>query len=184
MAHPTRAKQIEKMAELLDSDKWDDVSLKDLATYVVDSFHKYLGIRENPMPMHVGEGFKVPWFTATKYVAWEDGQRAWLVSENNKYGWFCPLDHPLWLYAEESPDRRRDKTTPRPGSPGTNEIWSVGDRLSLKQREDTFIVLATGGKCALVESLNNGSIYSDSNENLEKYYRRERKALPPEEELL
>lgn len=62
---------------------------------------------------------------------------------------------------------------PRPGEPGNNPDWRVGDRVSLSQRLAEYEIIATGDECVLMQDLNTGELQADSNSNMKRYYRRE-----------
>lgn len=173
MTLPNRSKQIEAMMQLLDSEKWDDLSLRELATKVVDDFNAYLGLQEAAPPVHVGFAYKHPSATGTFFVAWVNDLLAWIVDEKTHYGYFVSLDDPYWKFVEESPDRRRKKEGPRPGEPGVNEDGiRPGDKFSLSQRRFKATVLAVGLKCVLMRD-ENGGLHTDSNGNIARYYRKE-----------
>lgn len=161
------------MMQLLDSEKWDDLSLRELATKVVDDFNAYLGLQEAAPPVHVGFAYKHPSATGVFFVAWHDCERAWIVDEKSNYGYFARLDDPYWKFVAEAPDRRRDKSTPRPGEPGINaDDIEVGFEYSVSQRRLMLTVIAVGLKCVLMRD-QNGGLHAESNANIKKYYRRE-----------
>lgn len=167
MPHPTRKAQIEAMALMLDSDRWDDLTLNELATKVVDDYHDLLtkGVKAAIPPPHVGMAFKTPFATKVYHVAWSDGVRAWCVSSDSNHGWWVREDDPYWGFAEESKAKA--------GAPGNNKDWKVGDKVSRNQRMYAYTVIATGDKCVLLEISTGAYVQADSNDNMKKYYRRE-----------
>lgn len=151
---------------------------------IVDTFHDMMGRELEPgyPPLHVGMAFKSPFTTKAHFVGWQDGERVWIISDSCNFGWFGRLDSPYWQYIREYPDGRRPKKAedgseiplgPRPGAPGHNPDWKVGDIVSRGQRDYAGRVIATGDKCVLLESAYNGNIQPDSNENMSRYYRKE-----------
>lgn len=171
MVLPSRKKQIERVMELLDSE--ENLELEPTATLIVDSYHQLITPKRIPAPPHLGMGFVTPFDNHVHFVAWDGGERVWLVHEKSHYGAWVHKDAGFWDYIEEKPDGRRNKEGPRPGEPGNNPDWVVGDRVSLSQRQAKFEIIATGDLCALMEDLETGELQADSNTNLDRYYRRE-----------
>lgn len=167
MALPNKAKQVEEVAKLLDAEESEGMSLVDLASKVVHGYHKLLkSSLKNPVPpAHVGLAFKTPFDSHVQHVAWSDGVRMWVVSASSRYGLMGRTEDLQWMYAEES----RAKA----GAPGNNPNWKAGDRVSRNQRMYSYRVIATGDKCVLLESEQDGHIQADSNDNMSKYYRKE-----------
>lgn len=166
MAIPSKAKQIAEVVKLLDWAGGEDVTLEELATRVVEGYHRLLksGIKNAPPPPYVGLAFKTPWDSKTYHVAWTDGYRMWFVSSDSRYGWFGQISDFSWDYVEES----RAKA----GAPGNNPDWTAGDKVSRNQRMFSYEVIATGDKCVLLQD-QHGSVVADSNDNMKKHYRRE-----------
>jgi len=183
MAVPSRAAQIDAVAALIDDSANEERSLKDVATAIVDGIYDMWTVDVNPapVPLRVGLAFKTP-AMASKiyYVGWigpevEGGRQvAWFIDASSSYGTLAAYDSGLWRIIIESPDVRKDKSKPRPGSPGQNPDRKVGDVVSLIQRTDTFDILATGDKGALMRSRRTGYLQAESNSNLERYYQREK----------
>ena len=167
MALPTRAKQIQEVARWLDSEATADKSLDQIATAIVDGYHKLL-LKELKKPMvepHVGHAFKWPVSGKVHHVAWTDDERVWIVTADSNYGWFGPKRSGFWGYTEMS--------TAKAGTPGNNPQWQVGDRASTHQREFKFEVVATGDKCVLLREARSGELRPESNEYMKKFYHRE-----------
>lgn len=185
MTIPSRAKQIEWLSAQLDKGAEEGEGLERFAGRIIDSIHDAMlsALEPGQPPMHVGMAFKSPFTTKVHFVGWQEGERLWIISETCNFGWFGHIDSPFWKYIEESPDRRRGKKDengvvqppegPRPGSPGNNPDWGVGDLVSRSQRIYKGRIVATGDKCVLLESITTGQIQPESNENMSRYYRRE-----------
>lgn len=168
MALPTRAKQIQEVAKFLDSDQIEGLSLDQVATKIVDAYHDLLtaGIKKPVTNLHVGLTFKSPFTTKVHHVAWGDTEKVWIITADARYGWIGSYDDPFWRYVEES--------TAKAGAPNNNPKWSAGQTVSQHQRQFKYEILATGDKCVLLKDVATGEIKSESNDNMEKYYRLER----------
>lgn len=172
MPPPTRAKQIAEvekyLTRLLDS---EDMTVGEAAAEIVEGFHSLLsvGIKAGVPPLHEGLAFKSPLTTHVHHVAWTDGEKVWIVTAGSRYGFFGPVDHPLWEYVEY--------TTAKTGAPGNNPDWKVGDRISRNQRRFKYEVIATGDKCVLLRDEESGVLTADNNENMKKHYKKEREDL-------
>lgn len=164
MALPTRAKQVEWLENVIDKGAEDEESLTKFCRRIVDSFHEMLtkDVKSGTPPLHEGAVFKSPFTTKVHLVAWMNGEHAWIVSSDCRFGDFAPLDSPYWQYTEHS---RADPELLR-----KNEEWKVGDVVSRSQRYYHGKVIAVGNKCVLLECMNTGNIQPDSNENLKRYY--------------
>lgn len=167
MAIPSTKKQVERVATFLDSDATEGKSLQEVAETIVDG---YLGLLKSELKRPVlnpqlGMAFKHPAISGVWHVAWRDGPKLWLVSANSRYGWFADESDMFWEYAEES--------SAKAGAPGNNPNWKVGDTVSQRQRQFLFEVLATGDKCVLMRNQSTSALQVDSNDNMERYYRKE-----------
>lgn len=164
---PSTKTQKEKVAEFLDSDATEGKPLEEVASIVVDGFHKLLksSLKRPILLPHVGTAFKHPALSGVWHVAWAQDTKLWLVSATARYGWFTDQKDQFWEYAEES--------TAKSGAPNNNPDWNVGDQVSQSQRQATFEVVATGDKCVLLRNMKTGVHQVDSNENMERHYRRE-----------
>lgn len=172
MALPSRKKQIERVMELLDFG--DEISLEMAATSIVDGYLKAIKPKEVFPPPHPGMGFTTPYDLNVWFIAWQDHEKAWLVNEKTHFGSWVKLNSDFWGFIEEKKDRRRTNLDkPYPGSPNNNPNHQVGDLLSLGQRQHMYRVIATGDKCVLMENTRTGDLQTDSNSNLERYYRKE-----------
>jgi hypothetical protein len=180
MALPSRAKQIEEIAKFLDSDRNEGRELEDIAADIVDAFHDLLGsgAKAPALVPHVGIAFNHPSLSGVWYVAHEtpDG-RLWIISASTRYGALLTPGMAFWGYARESKDNRKPKPgealKPRPGSPGQNPDWRVGDTLSTGQRAYSFVVRQTGDKCVLLQDTLSDDFRVESNDSMERFYHRE-----------
>ena len=165
MTLPSRKAQIDAVAKMLDDEEREDLSLNDFAKLIVDGYHDLLqkDIKAGSPPLHQGALFKSPFTTKVHEIRWVSGDRAWIVTADSRFGWFGPTDSPFWKYTEET----RSKPLP------INPDWGVGDAVYRSQGLWHGIVVATGPKCVLMESRQNGNIAVESNDNMEKHYRRE-----------
>lgn len=167
MALPTRAKQVQWLSEALEKGAEGKESLTKFAGRIIDGIHDMIQapVKNGTPPLHEGAVFKSPFTTKVHLVAWTDGEMAWLVSGDCRFGSFAPVDDPFWKYTEwtrSNPDLLRQ-----------NDEWKVGDLVNRSQRLKHLKVIAVGNKCVLLEDLGTGQIHPDSNENMKRYYRRE-----------
>lgn len=167
MALPSRAKQVQWLSAWLEKGAEDEESLEKFAGRIIDGIHDMLtkNIKDGTPPLHEGAVFKSPFTTKVHLVAWLQGDRAWVVSSDCRFGSFGPVDDPFWKYTEYT---RSDPEKLR-----TNPDWQVGDVVSKSQRFTHHKVIAVGNKCVLLEDLHTGNIQPDSNDNMKRYYRRE-----------
>lgn len=167
MTLPSKSKQAEWLADMMDKGAEDEESLAKFSARIVSTFHDMLqgGIKTGTPYPHAGTVFKSPFTTKVHLVAWENGQHAWIVSSDCRFGSFGPVDDPFWKYTEE--------TRSNPDLLRQNADWKVGDKVSRSQRFWHGKVIAVGNKCVLLESTDTGQIQPDSNENMSRYYRKE-----------
>lgn len=167
MAIPTRAKQVKWLEAQMDKGAEEEETLTKFAGRIVDSFHDMLtsGIKDGTPFPHQGTVFKSPFTTKAHMVAWQEGDLAWIVSQDCRFGSLGRTDDPFWKYTEYT---RSD-----PAGFQKNPDWQVGDKVSRGQRYYWGKIIALGNKCVLLENLHNGNIQPDSNDNMKKYYRRE-----------
>ncbi len=180
MTLPTKANQVKAVMEFLDSDKNEGRSLEEIATDVVNGIHDALlkGIKKPAQPVREGMLYKTPVDTKVWRVAWTDWDNVWLVTDNSSYGMLGHIWDNQWEYCEEyRPKRRRDGslvelTDEEIAEEWSNPDWKVGDSLSRSQRLMSFEVIAVAPTCVLMTG-SDGNMYSESNSNLKKYYRKE-----------
>lgn len=180
MTLPTRSKQIQAVMAFLDSDKNEGRSLEEIATDIVDGYHDALtsGIVKPVQPLRVGMLYKTPLDAKVWRVAWSDNDNVWLVTETSGYGFLGHVWDNQWEYCEEfRPKKRLDGKLVELSDEQIDELWSnpdwrVGDNLSRSQRMMSFEVIAVAPNSVLMCGTD-GNLYSESNANLKKYYRRE-----------
>ena len=170
MGIPSKTKQIAEIQKLLDAalDR-EDLTTEDLAAEIVSTYHRLLqsNIKKGVPHLHVGLAFKSPYSAKVFHVAWSGGGMIWLVAADSRFGWFASMPEVslAFPYFEES--------SAKAGAPGNNPHWAIGDVVSRGQRMHTLKVIATGDKCVLLQGTD-GTISPESNDNMTKYYTRER----------
>lgn len=195
MSPPSRAQQVAEVMRFLDSDRNEGRDLKVIATEIVDGYHEFLmaGVKKPATPLRLGMLLKSPYDGKVRRVAHLDDAEGvvWIVHETSSYGWLGPLLPATWEYCEEfrqsemrdtgeigpngKPKRKRyELTDEETDQAWSNPDWKPGDRLSQRQREHLFEVIATGPQCVLMRQAD-GGLLVDSNKNLEQYYKRESK---------
>lgn len=184
MSLPSKAQQVAAVAKFLDSERNEGRELEDIAKDIVEGYLDALdkGIKKPMQPIRTGMLFKYPGDNKVRRVAWLEGHAVWLVSEDASYGWLGDVSGDLWPHCEEFRPKKRtevegklklaEMTDDEIAEAWDNPNWSVGDRLTLPQLQNTFQVVAVGPKCVLMQTADGGLI-SDSNTNLDRYYRRE-----------
>ncbi len=183
MAIPTRKQQIEAVAKFLDSDRNEGRSLEEIATEIVDG---YLNMITPPPPnivLREGMLIKAPTTNKVYRVAYLRDNVVWAIGETGGYGWLGPAEQYFWQTCEEYRPRKRaevngkgkmvEMTDEMIAEAWANSDWTVGDQVSQRQRQFLYEVVAVGPSAALLRNLKTGQLVSDSNHNLEKYYRKE-----------
>ena len=187
---PSKTQQVNAVMEFLDSEKNEGRSLKEIATQIVDGYHEMLqaGVKKPATPLRQGMLLKSPYDAKVRRVAYLDDAEGvvWIVSETSSYGWLGPLSPPTWEYCEEYNPKKRtevdgkgkmvEMTEADIEQAWSNPDWQVGDRLSQRQRQFRFTVIAVGPSCALLQQdgvPGEVGLVADSNHNLGKFYRRE-----------
>lgn len=177
MTFPSRDDLIERIIHILTSENMEGRELGDIAKELADSFYGFMKKEiKHPVTPRLRLGFKHPSLSGIWYIAYLLKDRAWIVNSSTKYGGWVRLNAEWWEYAEESPDNRKDKSKPRPGAPGRNPDYQVGEKYSRSQRASVFEVVATGDKCVLLKGVGLGAsrgMTSESNDNMKQYYRKE-----------
>lgn len=183
VAPPSRKQQIDAVVKFLDHERNQERSLEAIAIEVVDGFHDMIlkGISKPAQPIRLGMLFKNATDGHVRRVQWMDDTLVWFVTDNASYGQLGALSAPFWAACEEYRPKRRvevdgkgkmlEMTDDEIEEAWSNPNWKVGDKLSQNQRQYIFEIIATGPQCALMRR--GGVLVSDSNRNLEKYYRRE-----------
>lgn len=180
MTVPGRAQQITEVMRFLDSDRNQGRDLKAIATEIVDGYHEFLmaGIKKPATPLRTGMLLKTPLDAKVWRVAWM-GEETWLVNETSSYGDLFEGESEFWARCEEFRPRKRidgkmvEMTDEMIEEAWSNPDWSVGDRLSQRQREHLFEVIAVGPQCVLMTRVGSDIPMADSNANLAKHYKRE-----------
>lgn len=184
MSLPSKPQQIAAVAALLDSEATEGLSLEEVAKRVVEGYHKTLlgKLKPAPSPARLGMLFKTPLDGKVRRLVWEGGDRVWIISETDSYGWLGPADRFLDFCEEYRPKRRRDGKMVELSDEEIEEEWSnpdwkVGDVVSQHQRQYSFEIIAVSPASVLLRSSMSGRLTVDSNANLKRYYRREVKGL-------
>ena len=155
-----RDRQIEAIEDFLNSPKLEEHTAKEAATFIVDSFYDLITPKEVPS-LVTGTNFKL--FVSIYHVAWREGDLMWMVNSGSKYGCLAdPAGFDKWV------EKTSSKYVP------SNKLVSVGDRLMYGQTMHVEI-LAVGDKCFLALEDGKSRPYADSNDNLNKYRREDRK---------
>jgi len=176
MAVPNRAQQINRVADVLE--KWadEDMPVEEAAKRIVDGMYEMWQKDVNTPPMSIvtGQAFKLPWSSSIYRVTWEGdadwGKGAlrkvvWVTDSTTKQGTVALADADVWRLATPS----SSKAEPKPNALGFN----IGDKLSVSQRRYHYAVLATHEKCLLLRETGTFKLQVESNDLIEKYYRRE-----------
>lgn len=182
MAIPSKAQQVAEVMRFLDSDRNEGRDLKVIATEIVDGYHEFLmaGIKKPATPLRLGMLLKSPYDGKVRRVAYLDDAEGvvWIIHETSSYGWLGPLLPATWEYCEEFRPKKKidskmvEMTDEMIEEAWSNPDWKPGDRLSQRQREHLFEVVAAGPQCVLMRQAD-GRLMVDSNKNLERYYKRE-----------
>lgn len=184
MAVPSKAQQVAEVMRFLDADRNEGRDLKVIATEIVDGYLEFLmaGIKKPATPLRLGMLLKSPFDAKVRRVAYLDDAEGvvWIVHETSSYGWLGPLLPATWEYCEEFRPKKKidgkmvEMTDEMIEEAWSNPDWKAGDRVSQRQREHLFEVIATGPQCVLMRQADDGLLV-DSNKNLEQYYKRESK---------
>lgn len=172
MPVPSKAKQIERVADFLADPANEEKTAEELASIVINGVYSMWGKEMTDPPMHpqVGMAFKVPYLTTVNFVGWmgeEFGKElVWVINATTDYGFLLTPTSSMWSVASAS--------TAKVGGPGTNsDGWKQGDLLSLSQRRTSLRVESVGVKCVLMRNEQDLSLWAESNSNLKKYYKKE-----------
>jgi hypothetical protein len=179
---PSKSDQIKAVAKFLDSDKTEGRDLEDIAKEIVEGYLDALTskIKLPAQPIRVGMLFKSPTDAKVKRVVWIEGDTVWYVTDSSLYGWLGPLHDDWWSRCEEFRPRKKgadgkmaEMTDDEIAEAWDNAEHKVGDRFSQNQRQNTYEVIAVGPVCVLMRNVKTYALVSDSNRDLERYYRRE-----------
>lgn len=190
----TKAKQIEAVAKFLDSDATIGMSLEEVATAIVEGYHKEIarGLKSPASPPRLGMLFKTPLDAKVRRYVWAGEGKVWIVSETDSYGWlgpagdffeWCEEHHPAKMKEtgvikpDGKPEKKRvEMTAEEVEEEWSNPDWQVGDVVSQNQRQHSFEIIATAPRSVLLRGAD-GRLTVDENSNLAAYYRREIKGL-------
>lgn len=178
MAVPNKAQQINRIADVLEKWAEEDVPVMDAAKRIVEGMYEMWqrGVESPPMSIVTGQAFKLPWSSSIYRVTWEGdsdwGKGAlrkvvWVTDATTKQGTVALADADVWRLAVPS----TSKAIPKENALG----YVVGDSLSVGQGRYHYTVLATHEKCLLLREKGTFKLQVESNDLIEKYYRRETK---------
>lgn len=186
MALPTRKQQIDAVAKFLDSDRNEGRSLEEIAAEIVDGYLDAITPGQPGLVIREGMLLKTAIAGKVYRVAWIEDDNVWIVGETAGYGWLGSLSDDFWKFAEEYRPKKRidgkmvEMTDEMIAEAWSNPDWQVGDRLSQRQRQFNFEIIATAPQSALLRQVGipgEVGLVADSNSNLSKYYKREVKGL-------
>lgn len=172
MSFPNRSAQIAEIQKYLEwwltenEEREEPLTTGDLAIKIVDGYHDLLSssLKKPVTHLHQGMAFKVPWSTKVHFVSYVGPNIVWVTTADSGFGWIGREGDELWRYAEESRAKAKE-----------NPTWKVGDKVSRGQRAHVYTIVATSERSALLYAKSVLEYYSaESNDNLEKYYKREK----------
>lgn len=177
MAVPSKAEQINRVADVLAQWIEDDVPIDEAAKRIVNGMYEMwqAGLETPPMPIVTGQPFKLPWTSTIHRVTWQgkaqwhkDGilrDVVWVTSATTSQGTLALADADVWKLATPS----TSKAEPKPNALD----YGVGDRLALSQGQHHFNIVAVHERCALLQGKGTFHLTSEPNDNLKRYYRKE-----------
>lgn len=172
MSFPNRSAQIAEIQKYLEwwltenEEREEPLTTETLAIEIVNGYHDLLkfNLKKPVTNLHPGMAFRVPWSTKVYFVSYMDRDGSvWITAADHGFGWIGEEAAPQWRYAEESRSKPKD-----------NPTWKVGDKVSRLQRRFMYTVIATAERSALLQDTRTGKRLAESNDNLEKYYKREK----------
>ena len=183
MSLPSRKQQIDAVAKFLDSERNEGRTLEDIAAEIVDGYLAAITPASPALPLREGMLVKSP-ITAKVYrVVWLREGLVWAVGDTAGYGWLGSDSEDFWKRCEEYRPKRRvvidgkgkmvEMSDSDIEEEWANEKYSVGDQVSQRQRQFIFEIIATGPQCVLMRNVKTDELVTDSNRNLEQYYRKE-----------
>lgn len=125
-------------------------------------------IRDTPEPLKPGLFFKTPGSGITHYVAWLEGEMAWIVTDKPGHGYLGNVRTPYWYWI--APAKVQAVTQER--FTKNSEGIEVGDRIVFPKASMTFAVIAVSPHAILMRDLKSLGLYAESNTNLKEHYRR------------
>lgn len=173
MAVPSKAKQIERVADFLSDPANEERTAEELAKIVVDGVYDLWGktLEDPPLIPHVGMAFKVPFLSSVQFVAWKGEEfgkeKLWIINATSDFGFLTTSSSDLWRLASTS--------SAKSGAPGSNsDGWMPGVTVSLSQRRTHLDILQVGNKTVLMREKSTLALWAESNANMKKYYTREK----------
>lgn len=175
MPVPPKSQQIQRVADFLSDERNEDRSAEELATIVVNSMYEMWGkeMKDPPLIPHVGMAFKLPFLSSPQFVAWKGDEfgreKLWIVNATTDFGFMISSTSDLWSIASTS--------SAKTGGPGLNaDGWEPGQPVGLaqKQAQTHLTILQVGLKAVLMRNNADLSLWSESNTNMKKYYKKEK----------
>lgn len=163
----TKSQQVARLIEFLDDPARDDMTVEEVAKQIVNSFYSLLlkDVKEEPPNLRVGTAFKSPITNKIHHVAWQEGELAWIITADSRYGFLGKISP--W-------QKNAIETKAKTGAPGNNaDGWKEGDRVSSFQRKYFYSVLAVGDKCVLLRPEHESRPVPEPNDIMKEHYRRE-----------
>jgi hypothetical protein len=168
MAIPSRKQLISGVLDALELWSDEEKTLDDIAAAIVDGMLGLLSddIKKPVVTPHVGLAFKHPALSGVYHIGYQHVGKVWIVSATSKYGAWIDVNSQFWEYAEIS--------TAKAGAPGNNKAgWKVGDKVSRSQRMYSFEIVQVYDKGALLLGEVGAQPIAESNDELERYYKKE-----------
>ncbi len=169
MPIPGRSEQARQVAEWLDHGAEEGEDLDKFSLRIVDAFHEMLkqGLKGPVARFQTGDAFKSPLSSKVYWVAYEENGQYWITQADSTYGWLINRDDEFFRLASPS--------SAKTGKPGENKDgWKKGDRLSSFQGSLKWEVVAVHDRGVMLRDRWNGSLMPEGNENMAKYYTKEK----------
>lgn len=163
----SKAAQIKRVAEFLDDPTNDERSVEDVAKRIVEGFYDGWGAGVWDALPHpkVGLAYRTPLTSKVYHVCWIGDGKVWLCDSSGGPGWLVKEDDRFWLTCTLSKSKPLDLTN--------KDGWKADDRLSTGQRRTNFVAVATNSSGALLRDLDSLSLWSESNSDLKRFYKKE-----------
>lgn len=166
----TKDEQIAAIVKFLEDPRNDERTVEDVAKNIVDSFYKLLlaPLKGAPEAIHQGQPWKCALTGKVKHIAWMGNGLAWVVSSGDRYGFLGDLD--AWSHWAT-------KTSAKAIDFVNADGWVAGDKATWKRRgwgRDSFSVLATSEKAALLQQEDRPRPFVEPNDHMEKLYKKVR----------
>jgi len=176
VAVPSKAEQINRVADVLAQWIDEDVPIDEAAKRIVNGMYDMwqAGLETPPMPIVTGQAFKLPWTSTIYRVTWEgdaqwfkDGilrKVVWVTSATTSQGTLALADADVWKLATAS----SSKAEPKPNALG----YVPGDNVSLSQGRHRYVVVAVHERCVLLRGVGDYHLTSEPNDNIKRYYQK------------